>query len=71
MENIFLTVQEVATLLKISELTVYKYIRDLSLEAIELGGHYRISNKSLLAFLETHKVKNNPIDKEKEEQSER
>ncbi len=52
----FLTVQEVSTILKISVLTVYKYIKSFKLGAIELGGRYRIPRSSLLKFVETHKV---------------
>ena len=57
MQEILLTVQEVAQFLKLSELTVYKYIKSRQLEAIEFGGHYRILKTSLDAFLENHKVK--------------
>ena len=52
----FLTVQEVAGLLRLSDLTLYKYIKDGSLEAIEFGGHYRVSRESLNRFISTHKV---------------
>ena len=52
----FLTVQEVSKLLKLSELTIYKYIRTQKLEAIEFGGHYRIPESSLSSFIENHKV---------------
>ena len=52
----FYTVQEVALLLRLSVLTIYKYIKDGSLEAVEFGGHYRIPEKSLNNFIEFHKV---------------
>lgn len=52
----FLTVQEVSRLLKIGELTIYKYIRKGQIEAIQLGGHYRIDKLSLEKFLDNHKV---------------
>ena len=62
-ETNFLTVGEVSHLLRLSELTIYKYLKEGALEAIEFGGHYRISEISLLKFIEEHKVNS---DKEKE-----
>lgn len=53
----YLTVKDIATLLKISELTVYKYIRSAKLEAIQLGGHFRISTQSLQEFLKKQTIK--------------
>lgn len=52
----FLTVQEVAKRLKLSELTIYKYIKGGNLEAIEFGGHYRVSIPSFRNFINDHKV---------------
>ncbi len=52
----FLTVQEVAGILRLSDLTLYKYIKEGSLEALEFGGHYRVSRGALKAFISTHKV---------------
>lgn len=54
--NDFLTVQEVTEILKLSALTIYKYIRQRQLEAIEFGGHYRIERSSLNKFIKKHKV---------------
>ena len=54
--NDFLTVQEVTEILKLSALTIYKYIRQHQLEAIEFGGHYRIERYSLYKFIKNHKV---------------
>lgn len=51
----FFTVKEISELLKLSELTIYKYIKENRLEAIEFGGHFRISEASLQAFLNNHK----------------
>jgi excisionase family DNA binding protein len=56
-ENTLLTVQEVAIILKLSVLTIYKYIREHQLEAVEFGGHYRIKKSSLERFIENHIVK--------------
>lgn len=58
-ENDFLTVKEVCELLKLSEPTLYKYIKSEKLEAIEFGGHYRIGKNSLSKFIEDHIVGNN------------
>ncbi|MCY7362989.1 MAG: helix-turn-helix domain-containing protein [Ignavibacteria bacterium] len=52
----FLTVSEVSDQLRLSELTIYKYLKSGMLEAVELGGHYRISSMSLAEFIEKHKV---------------
>jgi excisionase family DNA binding protein len=51
-----LTVSEVAGILRLSVLTIYKYIQEGQLEASEFGGHYRISEESLEKFISTHKV---------------
>lgn len=53
----FLTVNEVSNLLRLSVLTIYKYIKSGKLDAVEFGGHYRISNTSLTSFIEQHKVR--------------
>ncbi len=52
----FFTVQEVAEFLKLNALTIYKYIKEGRLDAVEFGGHYRISQKSLDLFIADHKV---------------
>ena len=52
----FLTVQEVSELLRLSVLTIYKYIKSGELEALEFGGHYRIGKTSLSNFIEDHEV---------------
>jgi excisionase family DNA binding protein len=46
-ENNLLTVKEVSSFLKLSVITIYKYIREQKLEAIEFGGHYRIEKSEL------------------------
>lgn len=53
-ERDFLTVKEVSQILRLSELTLYKYIREGKLEALEFGGHYRIGKTSLANFIESH-----------------
>lgn len=62
----FLTVQEVSSLLKLTDLTIYKYIKEGELEAVEFGGYYRIKKQSLDSFINSHKV----VGKEKEYGSE-
>lgn len=52
----YLTVQEVAGFLQLSTLTIYKYIKEGRLDAVEFGGHYRVSKQSLELFLLKHKV---------------
>ncbi len=56
-ETNFLTVAEVSGLLRLSVLTIYKYIKSGMLDAVEFGGHYRISEASLKHFIEQHKVR--------------
>ena len=53
----FLTVQEVSDVLRLSVLTIYKYIKSGDLEALEFGGHYRVSKPSLSTFIKNHTVK--------------
>ena len=55
-ETKFFTVKEVSDLLKLSELTIYKYIKDRTLEAFEFGGHFRISSSALATFINSHKT---------------
>lgn len=51
-----LTVQEVASMLKLSVLTIYKYIKEQKLEAVSFGGHYRIPEAALDTFIQSHLV---------------
>ncbi|GEM_PF-992968 len=59
-EHSLLTVQEVASTLKLSVLTIYKYIKEHRIEAIEFGGHYRIQKSALERFINQHRVKPMP-----------
>ena len=59
LKNNLLTVKEVSFFLKLSVITIYKYIREQKLEAIEFGGHYRIEKSQLIAFVKRHKTINN------------
>lgn len=58
MENIFLTVQEIAKILKINPLTVYEYIRTGKLTPVKLGRTYRITQNDFEKFIEQNKVIN-------------
>ena len=51
-----LTVKEVSLILKLSVLTIYKYIKERKLEAIEFGGHYRIERNTLINFIRSHRI---------------
>ncbi len=57
-KNVFFTVQEVSDMLRLSVITLYKYIKSGKLPAVEFGGHYRISKPSLDSFIENHQVSN-------------
>jgi len=61
-ETKFFTVKEVSDLLKLSELTIYKYIKDAKLAAFEFGGHFRISSTALQAFINDHKSMKGEIE---------
>ncbi len=52
----FLTVNEISGLLRLSVLTIYKYIKEGKLQAVEFGGHYRITESSLESFIKEHRV---------------
>ena len=52
----YLTVLEITRILRLSALTIYKYIKEGKLIAIEFGGHYRISKSALQAFIQEHRV---------------
>lgn len=48
------TVKDVADLLKVSEVTVRRWIKDGELRAIDIGKGWRIGSGDLDAFLEDH-----------------
>ena len=47
-----LTVAEVATLMRVSRMTVYRLIRRGQLKAIRVGRNYRVREQDLTAYLE-------------------
>lgn len=52
-----LTVDEVAKILKVSKMTVYRYINDGKLPAYKLEQEFRIKNKDLDNFLHRRRTK--------------
>jgi len=63
-ENKFLTVQEVSSMLRLSILTIYKYIKEGKISVVEFGGHYRISESSLDSFIQEHTFENHLQERE-------
>lgn len=55
-ETNLLNVKEVSVLLKLSALTVYKYISEKKIKAIRFGGRYLIDKMSLSEFIEKRKL---------------
>jgi len=51
------TIAEVMEILKISRITLYRYIKSKKLSAYKLGREYRIKQEDLQKFLEHAKVK--------------
>ena len=49
-----LTIHEVAALLKVKESTVRSWVRDGSLRAVKFGRDWRVAQKDLEAFVESH-----------------
>ncbi len=54
-ETNFLNVKEVSIFLKLSALTIYRYIAEKKLKAIHFGGRYLINKSSLDKFIEERK----------------
>lgn len=46
------TLQEVSRLLKVSERTLYRWIKDGKLKAVKVGRHWRIKEEDLKALIE-------------------
>ncbi|MGB2757613.1 MAG: helix-turn-helix domain-containing protein [Acidimicrobiia bacterium] len=51
-----LTVQEIASAMRVSEMTVYRLIRDGRLGAVRIGKHLRVSREEFHAFLDSNAV---------------
>jgi len=55
-ETNFLNVKEVSVFLKLSALTIYKYISEKKIKAIQCGGRYLIDKASLNKFIKERKL---------------
>ncbi|HVE76595.1 MAG TPA: helix-turn-helix domain-containing protein [Actinomycetota bacterium] len=53
----FLTVSEVARLMRVSNMTVYRLIRSGSLRAVQVGNRYRVRESDVHQYLDDHYVK--------------
>ena len=53
----FLTVKEVAEMVRSKVITVYEFVKDGKLPAVRLGKSYRIAEKDLNEFLRENKVR--------------
>jgi excisionase family DNA binding protein len=49
--ELYLTVEQVSSRLKVSKMTIYRLISGSRLAAVRVGRSYRISEKSLTAYL--------------------
>ncbi len=56
MEETYYTVPEVAETLKVSHMTLYRWIKDGRLSAYKLGGEFRITERDLKQFLEARRI---------------
>ena len=56
MEQRFLTVQEVAGIMRVSSMTVYRLIKSGALRATRVGGSWRIGTSDVDDFLEKGNV---------------
>lgn len=50
----WLTVEEVAEMLRLNTVTIYRWLRNNKLRGIKLGKEWRIKESDLEAFLESH-----------------
>jgi len=53
----FHTIEDIATLLKVSKMTIYRYIKAKKIIAIKLWKEYRISQTELDNFLSANSTK--------------
>ena len=50
----FLTIEEVASILRVSYITIYRLVQIGEICGIKVGKRWRIAKNSLLAFMEEH-----------------
>ncbi|MEX2587176.1 MAG: helix-turn-helix domain-containing protein [Actinomycetota bacterium] len=53
----FLTVREVAVLMRVSNMTVYRLIKSGSLKAVQVGNRYRVNEEDVHQYLDDHYVR--------------
>lgn len=53
----FLTVSEVAVLMRVSNMTVYRLIKSGSLKAVQVGNRYRVKEADVHQYLDDHYVR--------------
>ncbi len=53
----FLTVSEIARILRLNTITIYDYIREGRLSAVRFGRYYRIAKSDFMSFLKDQRVK--------------
>jgi excisionase family DNA binding protein len=52
----FYTLGEVAELLGLSRMTIYRYVKSRKLHAYKFGTHHRVRKNDLESFISQHKV---------------
>ena len=57
-EEKYYSIEEIAEILKVAYLTVYRWIQAKKLVAYKAGKQYRIKKSDLNKFMQSHKVKN-------------
>ena len=50
-QNSFYTAEELAKILRVNIMTIYRYIKAKSLKAYKIGGQFRIEKKDFNSFL--------------------
>jgi excisionase family DNA binding protein len=56
-EETYFTVEEVAERLKVSHMTIYRWIKAGDLGAYKIGGEFRITERDIQRFLETRRFR--------------
>jgi len=69
MEDKYYTAQEIADLLKVAYMTVYRWIRDGKLEAYQVQKQYRIKESDFKRFMEAKKVSKGSLQIRRKKQS--
>jgi len=59
MDSKFMTVKEVAELLKLNKMTIYRYVRAGKLTAYKVGKDLRIKGEDIDNFLESIRIQTN------------